>query len=528
MKITGEQIIGYSYSKQGKNSFYGINPVTDKKLQTVFYDATSDEIDMAVRFADKAFRIYKKKTSFEKAKYLDKIADEIMALDDELIHLCIEETALTEDRLISERSRTVNQLKLFAELIREGSWVDARIDTAIADRKPSPKPDIRQMQIPLGPIAIFGSSNFPLAFSVAGGDTASALAAGCTVIVKANPAHPGTSEIVGRAIIKAAYETNMPEGIFSLLQGKSPEVGMNIVNHPLIKAISFTGSYNAGKAIYDAAVKRPEPIPVYAEMGSTNPVFLLPNALKKNSKTIAQELINSFTLGVGQFCTNPGIVIIIKSKESDEFTNILKEKLSNVPPGTMLTKKIKETFEKGIDRLSKINDVHIIAKGKESKNHNESTAYVLQSNVKTLMKNPQLAMEVFGPSTVIINAENENELLKLAKNLKGHLTSSIICTSDDLQKYYELIEILKDKVGRLIINGFPTGVEVCHSMHHGGPFPATTNISFTSVGTASIKRFVRPLCFQNFPQLLLPDELKNKNPLNIWRLVNDKFTKDKI
>ena len=445
---------------------------------------------------------------------------EILALGDDLLERCNKETGLPLARLTGERGRTVNQLKLFAELLKEGSWVEARIETAIPDRQPLPKPDIRSMYKALGPVGVFGASNFPLAFSVAGGDTASALAAGCTVIFKAHPAHPGTCELAASAIIKAVKKTNMPDGTFSMVHGRSTDVGMAIVNHPLIKAIGFTGSYKGGKAIYDAAVKRPEPIPVYAEMGSTNPVFILPGAMKDRKEEIAKGLAASVTLGVGQFCTNPGLVFLEDSKETEEFQKSAMESFVSINAGTMLTSSIQNAYQNGINNITSKQGVQLLAEGKTSDAVGEGRAYLFETNTDNFLSNENLEEEIFGPSTLIITADNNEKLLKAAHKLHGHLTITLHATKEDLENYKDLISVLERKAGRLIINGFPTGVEVCHSMVHGGPFPATTDSRTTSVGTLSINRFVRPISYQNFPDELLPDELKNDNPLGIWRLVN--------
>lgn len=525
MKLTGEQIIGSAFSKEGAKTFNGMNPVKSTPLEPFYYEAAGAEVDRAFRLARQAFWIYRKKPATQKAVFLERIATEILALGDALIQRCMEETALPEARLINERARTVNQLKLFAGVLREGSWVQARIDTPLPQRQPLPKPGLRQMLIPLGPVGIFGAANFPLAFSVAGGDTASALAAGCPIVVKAHPAHPGTSEMVGRAILKAAQETGMPEGIFSLLHGRSNGVGMAMVNHPLAKAIGFTGSFKGGKALYDTAVRRPEPIPVYAEMGSTNPVFLLPEALKERGETIARGLVGSVILGVGQFCTAPGLVFLIQSREADHFINRTAEELSAVTAGTMLTNKIKASYDAGIEALLYTDGIEVKAKGKVVKGNCQGIPLLLQTTVEQLLKNPRLEEEVFGPSTIIVTAANKGQLMEAAVSLKGHLTAAIHCTGKELHDHEDLVALLENKAGRLIIDGFPTGVEVCPSMHHGGPFPATTDLRTTSVGTAAIKRFARPVCYQDFPPSMLPDELKDENPLSIFRLVDGQWTK---
>ncbi|MCU0286259.1 MAG: aldehyde dehydrogenase (NADP(+)) [Acidobacteria bacterium] len=531
MNLTGEQIIGFKFSKKGSATFWGINPANGEALGPHYYEAVDLEIDRAFRMAEQAFKIYRAKKAVEKALFLERIAEEILALGDELIQRCMAETALPEVRLVGERARTVNQLRLFAQVLREGSWVEARIDTAVPDRQP-PKPDIRQISIPLGPVGVFGAGNFPFAFSAAGGDTASALAAGCPVVFKAHPGHPGTSEMIARAILKAAQEMQMPEGIFSMVHGLSTAVGMSIVNHPMAKAIGFTGSFKGGKALYDAAVRRSEPIPVYAEMGSTNPVFILPGALRERKEAIAEGLIKSVTLGVGQFCTKPGIIFLIQSPEAEAFIEIAKKEMSDAPVGIMLTDKLKSSFAVGIEARKAIEDLKVIAHGKTWENEMESACralpFLFRADLETFKAYPLLEEELFGPGAVIVTVPDKKELIKLALSLKGHLTATIHSTVEELSEFSDLVDILENKVGRLILNGFPTGVEVCPSMHHGGPYPATTDLRITSVGTAAIKRFVRPVCFQDFPQALLPEELHNNNPLHIFRLVNGQWTKNAL
>lgn len=520
MGLTGQNFIGNQQSAKGNSKFYAYDPSDGSKMEPSFVEATQQEINTAAELAEKAFSEYRKKSGKEKAVFLNAIADEILALGDELIKRCCAESGLPEGRITGERGRTMGQLKLFASLLEEGSWVDARIETAIPDRQPFPKADIRSMQKALGPVGVFGASNFPLAFSVAGGDTASALAAGCPVVVKSHPSHPGTCELISKAIISAVKKTNMPEGTFSLVQGPSIEVGMGLVNHPSIKAIGFTGSYRGGKAIFDAASQRLEPIPVYAEMGSTNPVFILPGALKEKNEALAKGLAASVTLGVGQFCTNPGLVFTENSIESNSFKETAINCFKEVNAETMLNAGIKEAYERGIDALSKESNVELIASGNTNAMGFKGTAFLLHTKAENFIENEKLQEEVFGPSTLILSANNKEELITSAKKLTGHLTATLHATDDDLKKYADLIEILEQKVGRLIINGFPTGVEVCHSMVHGGPFPSTTDSRSTSVGTMAIARFTRPVCYQSFPQFALPDELKDGNPLSIWRMVN--------
>lgn len=523
MTLTGKNIIGHSLIGDGTIVFNAENPANGNKLDPPFHEASEKEIWLAIEKAAAAFHDYRNKSGKEKALFLEAIAAEINSLGDGLINRCREETGLPEARLKGELGRTVNQLRLFAGYIGEGSWVDARIDPADPARTP-PKADVRSMQKALGPVGIFGASNFPLAFSVAGGDTASALASGCTVVFKAHPAHPGTCEMVGSAIARAAKNTGMPEGTFSMVHGKSTAVGLAIVRHPLIKAIGFTGSYRGGKALFDVANSRPVPIPVYAEMGSTNPVFILPGAMRERKQDIAKDLAASVTLGVGQFCTNPGLVFYQPDEEKN-FAESFSRSLEETPPGVMLTAYIQEAYRAGVEKLSKTSGVQTLVKGQANGNGCYAPAYLFQSTAEAFLKDQSLEEEVFGPSTLAVTVDDHTQLLRIASQLGGHLTATIQATEQDLEEYRDLIAILEQKVGRLIINGYPTGVEVTHAMVHGGPFPATTDSRSTSVGTDAIRRFTRPVCYQNFPQNLLPDELKDANPLKIWRMVNGKWEK---
>ncbi len=507
------------------NTFYAINPTNNEVLEGAYTNSSTAEINTAVENATAAFDIYRKKDKESIANFLEQIAEEILNLGDALLERCHLETALPLGRLQGERGRTMNQLKLFASVVREGSWIDARIDTAIPDRTPFPKSDIRHILQPLGPVAVFGASNFPLAFSVGGGDTASALASGCTVVVKGHPAHPGTSEMVASAFLNAVKKCGMPDGTFSLVQGISNAVGQTLVEHPNIKAVGFTGSLRGGKALFDIANARPEPIPVFAEMGSTNPVFILPNVLKERGDAIAAGMANSITLGVGQFCTNPGLTFIETAKSADDFCEQLSKEISKKPASTMLTSGIKNTYEKGIKDTSVLNGVETLGTGIAANSATTIAAQIFKTSIENFNKNEALAEENFGPSSVLIIAETKAQILNAAKNLKGHLTATIHGTDADFEAYKELFSILEQKVGRVVINGYPTGVEVCHSMVHGGPFPATTAVQSTSVGTNAIKRFVRPICFQDYPASLLPEALQEGNPLGIWRLVNGELTK---
>lgn len=523
MEISGKNLLGFNSSSEGECVFQAYNPSNGELLPQIYFEATPAEVNMAATLAEKAFEVYRKKTGVQKALFLEAIAEELFKIESDLVALCALETGLPEARLIGELGRTTNQLKLFASLLRDGSWVDARIDRADSERKPVPKPDTRQMQIALGPVGVFGASNFPLAFSVAGGDTASALAAGCTVIVKAHPSHPGTSEMVGMAVQGAAKQTGMPNGVFSLVHGASHEVGLAIVRNPHIKAIGFTGSFGGGKALFDEAAKRKEPIPVYAEMGSTNPVFMLPGALRDHAQTLAEGLSNSVQLGVGQFCTNPGITVLPQTEEGHLFIQSLKHHISESESGTMLSNLIQKNYAAGLQKMTEKKPVSSTATGKQVNGNVQGTPQLLSVNATDFLADKELEEEVFGPSTLLVHTQDKKEMMAIANNLDGHLTATVHGTEADLLEYTDLLKILERKVGRLVINGFPTGVEVCHSMVHGGPFPATTDSKMTSVGTAAIARFTRPICYQNFPDFLLPDELKEGNPLNILRMENGSY-----
>ncbi|MGE5944994.1 MAG: aldehyde dehydrogenase (NADP(+)) [Flavobacteriales bacterium] len=511
-----------------QSTFYAINAATNEELEGSFENATLEHIDLVVNKATEAFDIYKKIDNNKKAAFLDQIADEILNLGDALLERCHLETGLPIARLQGERGRTMGQLKLFASLVREGSWVDARIDTAIPDRAPLPKPDIRHMLVPLGPVVVFGASNFPLAFSTAGGDTASALAAGCPVIVKGHKAHPGTAKMVADAIKKAIDICGMPEGTFSLVLGNARFVGEALVKHPGVKAVGFTGSYGGGKALFDYANSRPEPIPVFAEMGSTNPVFILPEALKEKGEEIASGMAGSITMGVGQFCTNPGLSFVQKSEDLNKFYKQLSLKISESPAGVMLTPDIKKAYDKGVEKALGIKNVEELAVGLSGESPNCGISRIFKTTIENFNQNEDLSEENFGPSSVLVEANTKDDIIEAAKNLSGHLTATVFGTDKDFEEYSELFDILQKKVGRIVVNGYPTGVEVCHSMVHGGPYPATTAPQSTSVGTGAIKRFVRPVCFQNYPNSVLPNELKNENPLHIWRLVDGEFKNSKI
>lgn len=524
-ELHGRSIIeGEPVADDGK-TFRAFNPSEGREFGPQFYEATPAVVARALDSAARAFLEYRQKSADEVVGFLESIARSIEALGDELIELAAAETALPAERLKGERGRTTGQLKMFAGVVREGSWVEAVIDHAEPERKPQPKPDLRRMLIPIGPVAVFGASNFPLAFSVAGGDTASALAAGCPVVVKAHPAHPCTSELVARAVAAAVKETGMPAGVFSLVQGQSPEVSLAVVEHPQTKAVGFTGSLRVGRALFDAAARRPEPIPVYAEMGSVNPVFVLPGALRERGAELAEGLKQSVTLGTGQFCTNPGLVVGVRGEAFEKFLVRADELFAAAPPGTMLNRGILRGYTEGVERVRRLTKRGAGGVAADE-SRTQATAYIFSTDASTFLDRHELGEEVFGPSTLVVGCEDLEELRRVAERLEGALTATIHGTPEDLRKYAWLVEALEQKAGRLVFNGFPTGVEVCAAMQHGGPYPATTDARSTSVGTAAIKRFARPVCYQNFPQEALPVELRDDNPRGLWRLVDNRWTKE--
>jgi NADP-dependent aldehyde dehydrogenase len=483
-----------------------------------------------MKLADAAFAEYRHTTGEQRADFLERIADEIMALGEALIARARAETALPDARLIGERARTVNQLKMFAQIARDSSWVDSRIDTAIPDRQPLPKTDLRRMLVPLGVVVVFGASNFPFAFSVAGGDTASALATGNSVVVKAHERHPGTSEMVAAAVAKAAFACQMPAGVFSMLHGYGAVTGMALVRHPLASAVGFTGSRVAGRALFDAAAARPQPIPVFAEMSSLNPIFILPEAMRERPANIATGLQSSVTGGVGQFCTKPGLVFGVNDASFDGFKQTLAKLLESVAPATMLHAGISAAYHRGLSHIAEMDGVATLFRsGKQpdaSQTQGESVLACVSA--EDFRRQPGLAEEVFGPFSLLIAAKTMTELEEIARGLEGQLTVSLHGTAGDLEAASELLRILERKAGRLVINGFPTGVEVCPSMTHGGPYPATSDSRFTAVGSAALLRFVRPVSYQNFPASLLPGALKNENPLGLTRLVNGVPTREAV
>jgi len=525
MELTGQSFLGLSRGSASGPLFNAVNPQTGAELEPSFHSATPSEVDAAVELAAHAFPSYSQTTGKARAAFLRRIADGFDAHRDDLAARAHLETALRMPRLLGEVARTANQLRMFASVVEEGSWVQARIDPALPDRQPLPRPDIRSMLRPLGPVVVFGASNFPLAFSVAGGDTASAVAAGCPVIVKAHSAHPGTSELAAQIITGAVADEGLHPGAFSMLFDEGLEVGATLVKHPLVRAVAFTGSLRAGRALMDIAAARPNPIPCFTEMSSGNPVFVLPGALRKGPAALAQGLFGSFTLGSGQFCTKPGIVLVPEAPEGSAFFEELKSLVEKSQPFTLLTAGIAREY----DRASKArsNEIPLAAEAGQSEPPESSAGFRATSKIFTVcldefLVTPALGEEIFGPDTLLVNCESTKDFLRAAETLEGHLTATIFGDEEDLTANRELIHLLEQKAGRLIFNAFPTGVEVTHAMVHGGPYPSTSDPRFTSVGSLAIYRFARPVCFQGFPQEMLPQELQDANPLRIARLRDGK------
>lgn len=486
-------------------------------------DASLQEIDSIMNEAWEAFGEYRQTTLKQRADLMRAIAKGLEAAGEELIRTAMRETNLTEARLKNERMRTMFQLTSYADFCEAGSWLDVRIDTAAAEN-----PDTRKLQVPIGPVVVFGASNFPFAYSTAGGDTATALAAGCPVIVKGHPAHAETSEAVAQIIAKAVAEAGLPKGVFAHVHGVSFETGKALVTHTHTRAVGFTGSYAGGKALFDWANQRKQPIPVFAEMGSINPVFLLPGKVRESAKDLAALLAGSVTLGTGQFCTNPGLILGVEGEDLDLFIHELGAAVGKVSPGTMLHPGIAKAYaEKRTAALAQA-DVETVSVAAIAPLENQGAATIASAKAEAFFKNPLLHQEVFGPYSLVIRCKSTAELVKAARHIEGQLTTSLMANDKDLIDNPELIDAVQDICGRLILNAVPTGVRVALSMQHGGPFPASTDSRFTSVGADGIRRWVRPLAFQSWSDALLPDALKNSNPLKIWRTVNNELTKDPI
>lgn len=521
MRIEGVQLIGREAVRGTKAIIQAINPATGEHLEPGWPGGTRADVERACALAEKAFDDWRESRPETRARFLETVADEIEALGDALIERAMAESGLPAARLNGERGRTCGQLRLFARVVRDGEWLDVRIDPALPERTPLPRADLRQRQVALGPVAVFGASNFPLAFSVAGGDTASALAAGCPVIVKAHSAHPGTSELVGRAIQRAVERCELPEGVFSLLVGAGREVGQALVADPRICAAGFTGSRQGGQALLAIARSRPEPIPFYAEMSSINPVFLLPEALEARAETIAEGFVASLNMGAGQFCTNPGLVIANRGAALERFTHAAGEALAGLEAHTMLTPGICDAYRTGVERLASHPRVREIARGPEGGSHACRPALFV-TTADDFLGDPALQEEVFGASSLIIECQGAEEMNRVASHLEGQLTATLQMDEGDADTARRLLPMLERRAGRVMANGWPTGVEVCDAMVHGGPWPATSDARTTSVGTRAIERFLRPVCYQDIPDSLLPEAVREGNPLSLSRLVDGK------
>jgi 2,5-dioxopentanoate dehydrogenase len=527
MDFRGVSLIAGREAARTGVAFHAINPATGSAIDPPFFSATEDDIDRAACAAQEAFLVWRKRSARDRARLLSAIADGLDAAMPELVARAQQETALPEARLQGETKRTSGQCRMFADVIEEGSWVGARIDTALPERKPMPRPDIRSMLQPLGPVAVFGASNFPLAYSVMGGDTASALAAGNSVVVKAHPAHPGTSELVARIIVESIRATGAPEGLFSMLYDQGFAVGQALVRHALIQAVGFTGSRNGGRALLDLAAQRPEPIPCFAEMGSTNPVFILPGALRRHGNQIATGLFGSFTLGAGQFCTKPGMVFLPEQQEATPFLAELGRLTGESAAFTLLTPGIAANYTRSLQARSEESGLSM-RQAKPSPGACTVSAALLETEINAFLDHPEWSQEVFGPTSLVIRFQRRESIMRAAEELEGHLTACVWGTDADLADYADLIAILERKAGRLIFNGFPTGLEVSDGIVHGGPYPACSDSRFTAVGSRAILRFARPVCYQGFPEAALPDELRNANPLGILRMINGSTTRDAI
>ena len=518
MNIQGLSIIGANRGGRGGIVFSAVDPARGEPLPGLFHRASAEEVAAAARLASEAFSIFSQWSGGQRAGLMNRIAELLEANAEVIVERATLETALSAARLQGELARTCFQLRFYGEAAATGLCAGARIDHADPNRKPQPKPDLRSLLCPVGPVVVFGASNFPLAYSVAGGDTASALAAGCPVIVKAHPAHPGVSEIVGTLIQQAVSDAGAPEGVVSLLFDNGNEIGVGLVKNPLVKAVGFTGSRRAGRILMDIAAARLEPVPVFAEMSSINPVFILPEMLRQKPEELAAGLHGSVTLGVGQFCTNPGLVFLERGEAANIFLQKLANLISATPPGTMLTGAICAAYHAGVEKLTQAPGVRCAAQVEVG--NSRAGAALLVTDAETFLGNQDLTAEVFGPATLVVECGSSGQMTAAAKTLEGQLTASVHAFIEELPANGDLISVLRTKAGRLVFNGFPTGVEVCHAMTHGGPFPATSDGRSTSVGTRAIERFLRPVSFQNFPDAALPDELKEGNPLGLWRLVD--------
>ncbi|MDD2052314.1 aldehyde dehydrogenase (NADP(+)) [Pseudomonas putida] len=524
-EIIGHNFIGGARSAAGRFTLHSHDASSGEPLPYSFIQATAEEVDAAARAAATAYPAYRQLPASRRADFLEAIAAQLDALDDDFIQLVTRETALPTGRIQGERGRTSSQMRLFAQVLRRGDFYGARIDRALPERQPLPRADLRQYRLGVGPVAVFGASNFPLAFSTAGGDTAAALAAGCPVVFKAHSGHMATAEHVANAILRAAEQTGMPAGVFNMIYGAG--VGEALVKHPAIQAVGFTGSLKGGRALCDMAAARSQPIPVFAEMSSINPVLVLPEALALRGEKIAAELAASVVLGCGQFCTNPGLVIGIRSAEFSAFTRRLASLLGDQPAQTMLNAGTLASYGHGIQALLAHPGVqHLAGRAQQG---NQAQPQLFQADISLLLQSdPLLQEEVFGPATVVVEVADQAQLLQALECLHGQLTATLIAEPGDLVPFAHVLPVLEQKVGRVLFNGYPTGVEVCDAMVHGGPYPATSDARGTSVGSLAIERFLRPVCYQNCPDALLPQALQNANPLGIARLVDGQHSRDPL
>jgi alpha-ketoglutaric semialdehyde dehydrogenase len=515
--INGDLLIGASAQRGTAGALRAIDPSTGKELEPAFGTANVADVERACALAQQAFDTYRDTSLEQRAAFLEQAAQNILDLGPALIERAMQESGLPQARLEGERGRTVGQLRLFAKVVRDGRFLGATLDSALPERAP-PRPDLRLRKIAVGPVAVFGASNFPLAFSVAGGDTASALAAGCPVVVKAHGAHPGTSELVGKAVQAAVASCGLPEGVFSMLHGDGRTIGQALVAHPAIKAVGFTGSRQGGMALVRAAAQRDEPIPVYAEMSSINPMFMLPDALAQGAAKIGSGFVDSLTLGSGQFCTNPGLVIALEGEALDKFRVAAITALQGKTGTTMLTPGIHSAFNSGVEKLGKEAGVTTLARGQNGATACAGQAALFETDAANFIANPALEDEIFGAASLIVRCGDIAQFSQVAEHLDGQLTATMFLTEKDRDAAKALLTVLERKAGRVLVNGFPTGVEVSHAMVHGGPFPATSDSRSTSVGAGAIDRFLRPVSYQDLPAYLLPASLQDDNPLGLWRV----------
>ncbi|MBP0589519.1 aldehyde dehydrogenase (NADP(+)) [Paraburkholderia sp. LEh10] len=523
MNIAGNLLIGHSTVRGKNGTSYGIDAFTGERIEPAFGGASMTDLDAACALAWSAFDTYRETSLESRARFLEAIASNILDIGDVLIERCIQESGLPRARIEGERARTVAQLRMFANVVRDGDFLGARIDPAQPDRKPMPRVDLRLRHIALGPVAVFGASNFPLAFSVAGGDTASALAAGCPVIVKAHSAHPGTSELVGMAVQKAVKDCCMPEGTFSLLFGSGREIGQGLVRDTRIKAVGFTGSRGAGTELISIAAARAEPIPVYAEMSSINPVLLFPHALEHRGDAIARAFVQSLTLGAGQFCTNPGLILAVDGPALDNFMRVAAIALSDTPAATMLTPGIHKTYEEAVSRFTEHPAVGTVGRGAGTTGVNQGQGALFSTTDAAFRADKTLQDEIFGASSLVVRCRDLESMLELIEQLEGQLTSALHIDADDHDAVRRFLPALERRTGRILVNGFGTGVEVGHAMVHGGPYPSTADGRSTSVGSLAIHRFLRPVSYQDMPDALLPAALQDANPLNVNRRIDGKL-----